>query len=159
MKSLFIILLLLINVKAKCPPLSSEGIQCESLRGCDFTTWETSTFNEIMLLRALSDLVEHPEIVYAQAILETGSFSSNIFKENNNLFGMKTPRVRPTTAIGTHRGHAKYKSWQDSVRDYALWQEYYKSKGYDITKYDIFLKKFNSKPSYINRVKYIVKLK
>lgn len=39
--------------------------------------------------------VKHPEIVYAQAIIETGNFSSNGFKVKNNLFGiMKGSRLR-----------------------------------------------------------------
>lgn len=30
-----------------------------------------------------------PHIVYAQAILESGNFTSQVFKENNNMFGMR----------------------------------------------------------------------
>ena len=33
--------------------------------------------------------IKHPEIVYAQALIETGGFTSTIYKQNNNLFGMK----------------------------------------------------------------------
>lgn len=65
----------------------------------------------------------HPEIVYAQAVLETGNFKSCIFRENNNLFGMKLAKVRPTTAIGYNYGHAAYNNWQESVDDYLLWQQ------------------------------------
>jgi hypothetical protein len=36
---------------------------------------------------------------------------------------MKLARQRDTTAIGENRGHAKYKNWQDSVKDYKLWQD------------------------------------
>ena len=32
--------------------------------------------------------VEHADIVYAQAVLETGNFTSNLCKDNNNLFGL-----------------------------------------------------------------------
>lgn len=139
-----------------------HDIQCAPDKRCDFAVsvpeWYNATFSEIMLKMALYDLVEHPEIAYAQSKLESGNFTSTIFKENNNLFGMKHPQRRETTSIGTHRNHAKYHSWQDSVKDYALWQEYYKSHGYDINDYDIFLKKFNSHHDYINKVKYIVNL-
>ena len=38
--------------------------------------------------------------ITAQAAHETGNFTSKIFKENNNLFGMKKPAVRKTYAIG-----------------------------------------------------------
>jgi len=65
----------------------------------------------------------YPDVAFAQATWETGHFSSPIFKENNNLFGMKLAHQRKTTAIGQNRGHAKYANWQDSVKDYKLWQD------------------------------------
>jgi hypothetical protein len=67
--------------------------------------------------------IVYPDVALAQATLESGHFSSPIFKENNNLFGMKLPQIRKTTAIGKNRGHAKYNNWQDSVMDYKLWQD------------------------------------
>jgi len=67
--------------------------------------------------------VKHPDIALAQAKIESDHFRSPIFKENNNLFGMKLPSSRRTTAIGANRGHAKYKDWVDSVKDYKLWQD------------------------------------
>lgn len=76
--------------------------------------------------------IKHPDIVYAQAILETGEFTSPIFKENNNLFGMKYVKdfksryPRPTTAIGSQFGHAVYNNWRLSVDDYQLWQDMFK---------------------------------
>jgi hypothetical protein len=66
--------------------------------------------------------IKHGDIVLAQIVLETGNLSSPIFKENNNLFGMKEAKTRPTTALGINRNHAYYDSWQHSVIDYALWQ-------------------------------------
>ena len=67
--------------------------------------------------------IKYPDIVMAQAKIESGHFTSAIFKENNNLFGMKLPAQRKTTAIGKNRGHAKYETWQDSVEDYKIWQD------------------------------------
>mgnify|MGYP003653734783 CR=1 FL=1 len=64
--------------------------------------------------------IKYPHIVYAQARLETGNFKSEIFKTNNNLFGMKQARLRPTTAIGTDNNHAYYENWKESVIDYAF---------------------------------------
>ena len=66
--------------------------------------------------------IKHPDIVYAQARLETGNFTSKIFRTNNNLFGFKVAQQRPTVCIGMSSGHASYDSWQMSVIDYALWQ-------------------------------------
>lgn len=62
-------------------------------------------------------------IILAQAKHETGNFASDIFWENNNAFGLKQPRKRPTTCIGTNRGHGVYKSLRDNVTDYVLWMQ------------------------------------
>ena len=78
------------------------------------------------ILAYILDLrIENSYIVYAQARLESGNFTSEIFKENNNLFGMKVAERRPTTAIGVNRGHAVYRTWKESVLDYALMQAAY----------------------------------
>lgn len=69
--------------------------------------------------------IAHPEIVLIQARIESGNFTSNLFLEYNNMFGMKMPYRRPTMAIGkTNSGFAIYGSWKDSVIDYALYQAY-----------------------------------
>lgn len=67
--------------------------------------------------------IAYPDIVMAQAKIETAHFTSKIFRENNNLFGMKLPRQRSTTAIGEQHNHAEYTSWRQSVIDYKLWQD------------------------------------
>jgi uncharacterized FlgJ-related protein len=69
--------------------------------------------------------IEYPEIVWAQAVLESGNFDSDVFHKNNNLFGMRLPERRRTVADGAFHGYAKYGSWQESVEDYKLYQEYY----------------------------------
>lgn len=63
---------------------------------------------------------------YAQAWLETGGFSSAVFLGNCNAFGLKEPRIRPTTAVGTARGHAVFLSLADCVEDYFLRQRYFR---------------------------------
>jgi len=67
--------------------------------------------------------IVYPDIVMAQAKIETGHFTSKVFRENHNLFGMKLPRQRSTTAIGEQYNHAEYTSWRQSVVDYKLWQD------------------------------------
>jgi uncharacterized FlgJ-related protein len=79
--------------------------------------------------------IEHKEIVMQQIALETGMLTSNICRENNNLFGMKQARVRETTALGTKRGHAYYSSYIESIKDYKLWQD----NMYDGGDYYVFL--------------------
>lgn len=49
----------------------------------------------------------HPDIVLAQARLETGNFTSKLCRTKHNLFGIK------------HGGkYASYRRWQDCVADY-----------------------------------------
>ena len=67
--------------------------------------------------------IDHPEVVKQQVMLETGALTSTICHENNNLFGMKEPRIRETTALGTKRGHSYYGTYIDSIKDYKLWQD------------------------------------
>lgn len=67
--------------------------------------------------------IAHKDIVMRQVILETGNLSSAICRENYNLFGMKEPKIRETTALGTKRGHAFYLNYIDSIKDYKLWQK------------------------------------
>lgn len=74
----------------------------------------------INLLR--SSNVKYPHIVLAQAKIESGNFTSTIFKENNNMFGMRLARQRATTAISENKGFAVYYKWQDSFYDYLLYQ-------------------------------------
>jgi len=71
--------------------------------------------------------IEEIEVVIRQAVLESGWFKSDLFVHHNNLFGMKKPQIRPTTAIGRALGHAKFRHWTDSVKDYVLWQNYFKT--------------------------------
>jgi flagellum-specific peptidoglycan hydrolase FlgJ len=61
--------------------------------------------------------------VYAQAYHETGGFTSRIFRENNNLFGMRLPSIRETKATGEQYEHATFKNWWDSIWDYFLRQK------------------------------------
>ena len=54
----------------------------------------------------------------AQSALETGYWSSDVFRHGNNAFGLRRARVRPTPAVGIYAGHAQYLSLTDSVKDY-----------------------------------------
>ena len=100
-----------------------------------------SEFSEKLLVELLSLYnVPYKRYIIKQAILETGNFTSVIFMESHNLLGMKHPRVRPTTSIGTNRGHASYLHWTDSVIDYLLWLEYFKNRGWDTDDYFQFLR-------------------
>ena len=77
-----------------------------------------------LYLEIIENDIKHPDIVLAQAILESGYLSSQIFIENNNLFGMRFPERRPTVALSENRGYSVYDCWTDSVKDYKLFQEF-----------------------------------
>ena len=82
-------------------------------------------FSEKALIALMKELkIKYPEVALSQARLETENFTSDIFKENHNLFGMKMAEKRPTSAIGINRGHAAYSNWKESVVDYALFQSF-----------------------------------
>ena len=88
-----------------------------------------STFSQEALVKYVYSLnVRFPHIVLAQAHLESGKFTSGIFVKNNNLFGMRQARLRPTTNKGSRNGFAKYDHWRDSVMDYILYYAVYMHK-------------------------------
>jgi flagellum-specific peptidoglycan hydrolase FlgJ len=68
--------------------------------------------------------IKFPDIVFAQAVLESGHFQSQLFINQNNLFGMKAPKRRETTAVNKGKqGYALYDTWTSSLYDYQLWQQ------------------------------------
>lgn len=115
------------------------------------------TFSEEKFKEYLVELnIKFPHIVYAQAVLETGHFKSNVFINNQNLFGMKQARIRATTNAGTEMGHAVYKHWRESVVDYALFQCAFLMNISTEDGYYQYLKaNYAESPQYINKVKHI----
>lgn len=88
-----------------------------------FLIQETDVFSKDKMVQMLNDLnVRYPHIVLAQSIVETGEWSSKIFIENHNLFGMKKATRRITTAGSTQNNYAYYNHWRESVYDYAFYQ-------------------------------------
>jgi hypothetical protein len=86
-----------------------------------------------------------PSVVMAQAELESAYLTAGSSAKINNLFGMRYPGQRTTTAIGIYlQGkdtiiygtrselrqylsrptYAVYAHWSDAVLDYKLWQDY-----------------------------------
>jgi hypothetical protein len=81
-----------------------------------FLSVNINEFSEDKLVESIQKLnFRFPHIVLAQAKHESGHFKSNIFKESNNMFGMKEAKVRLNLAKGTQFGHAYYDNWEDSV--------------------------------------------
>jgi len=65
--------------------------------------------------------VRFSQILVAQAAHETSNFTSRIYIENHNLFGMKLAKKRKTLAIGERYGHAIFRNIEDSVLDLIIY--------------------------------------
>lgn len=91
--------------------------------------------------------VKHPHIIHAQAILETGNFTSRLCKENNNLFGLYNSKSKR---------YYKFNHWSESIVAYLAFVQY---KYKDDIDYYKFLEKINyaEDPKYINKLKEIIK--
>ena len=68
---------------------------------------------------------KYPDLILAQAILESGHFKSRVFKENNNAFGMRQPRKRFTLCKGSNLNHGVYDNWKVSVEDRMIYDTLY----------------------------------
>jgi uncharacterized FlgJ-related protein len=116
------------------------------------------TFTKKKLIVLIKELnLKFPEIVLAQTILETGNYSSSIFKENNNLFGMKEAQTRIHLAKGTKKGHAYYNNWKESVYDYSFYQATYMTGKSKRQYYSALSRSYAEDPTYITKLKQIVK--
>ena len=110
----------------------------------------------VIMLRDLN--VRFPHIVVAQARVETGIYKSKVFRENNNLFGMKQATVRVNTAQGTQHNHAYYDTWRESVYDYAFYQTRYLSGAKSEEEYLYVLgQSYAEDPNYIEKLKSEIK--
>lgn len=89
----------------------------------------------------------YPEIVLAQAILETGWFRSSLCRDRNNLFGLTNPRTGKYFEFG---------HWTESVRAYYT-KVQYKYKGGN---YLLWLRKigYAEDPNYVRSVIKVLKM-
>ena len=120
---------------------------------------EYNGFTEKALIQKIKSLnFKFPYIILAQSYQETGRYKSTIFRENNNLFGMKEAVLRTNLAQGTNRGHAIYDTWQDSVIDYALYSATYLSDIKTEGEYFEYLRQnYAEDKSYVTRLKALIK--
>jgi hypothetical protein len=119
---------------------------------------EKDAFSKEKMAIMLNDLnIKFPWIPMAQSMIETGQWKSEVFLENNNLFGMREAKSRITTSIGTNLDHAEYNSWRESVYDYAFYQSRYLGNIKNESEYYQYLNaSYAEDPGYIKKVKYIV---
>lgn len=90
--------------------------------------------------------IHHPDIVYAQALLETGHFTSVGCVRHNNLFGLYNSRTKR---------YYRFNHWSESVIAYKEWiQRRYKPPE-DYYKFLVRIR-YASDPQYIRKLKQIV---
>ena len=90
--------------------------------------------------------LEHKDIVYAQAVLETGHFKSKACLKYNNLFGLYNSK---------EKRYCKFKHWTESIVAYKEWIQ---KKYQPPNNYYVFLEEINyaSDKEYISTLKSIV---
>lgn len=128
------------------------------------TTSFTSISEQITYRNLYNKIIEcnikYPDIVFAQAVLETGHFKSNLFQNANNLFGMKLPKKRETVAVGkTNGGYARFTDWESSVYDYSLWQSHIIDRNGELSRsqyYAMLDKIYSKSKGYSFKVKKII---
>jgi len=87
------------------------------------TNFKDSSINDTILYKMITDLrIPHKKIVFAQAHLESAKYTSELYKSNFNLFGMKFATQRPTVTSNENRGYQDYDNWKESVIDLLIWQ-------------------------------------
>jgi len=140
----------------------SETLLFEAKKMVFYMEVKSKDFSEELLKECIYyEKIQHPDVVLRQAQLETGYYTSELFWVANNVFGMRLPEVRKTTAAGIYDHHARYDHWTDSVKDYKLFQDWYMSIGYDIgnqpNDYLVFLKwiKYATDKKYIAKLIYL----
>lgn len=137
--------------------LTRKNVKLE--RGKNFQLQQLSEKKKMVAKEIIDNEIQHPEVVLAQALLESANFTSYIFKKNNNMFGMRMPNRRKTHAITTYKGYAVYSDWKMSIKDYALYQNAV-LRGMDISRdsyYDFLGRRYAESPEYIAVIKKMVR--
>lgn len=148
------VVVVLVTIARSCEEKRRELLFAEldaPVINTDSLSLADSVYTCIFLLR-----MEHPDIVMAQCIEESGGFTSLLFKEGNNCTGMRVPAQRPTLATGVLYGHACFTSWRECLADYAIWQSTY-ARGLTREAYLAYLDRvYAEKKGYSERLKKII---
>lgn len=107
--------------------------------------FEEKEANVVTMLTACEYFgIKYPHIVTAQAILESGNFKSEVFREYNNPFGLYN---------SNKKDYFKFKHWTDAILAYQTMIEY-KYKGGDYYQF-LDVMDYAEDPDYIRKVKAI----
>lgn len=84
--------------------------------------YPTKEINDSILYAYLEEInAWYPDILLAQAKVESGSYTSTVFKKANNLYGMKQVYSRFHCQTGSYNSYGGYDSWKLSVLDRVLY--------------------------------------
>jgi len=123
-------------------------LESHFLTETDFTEYNLRVYCELIGIK-------HIDIVLKQSKAETGHYKSGVFKKFNNLFGMKVPTQRKTTAKrNINTTYAVYSHWSESVQDYLILQRQIMERFQDKDYYETLVKS-----GYCENEKYVKLLK
>ena len=90
--------------------------------------------------------IDYPEIVYAQAQLESGRFTSKVYKDNNNFLGLYNSKTK---------SYYHFNHWTHCLKGY---KDFVQSKWDGNGDYYEFLLKlpYATDPNYLSKIKRIV---
>ena len=132
MTAFFITFGLYLNREDKVKLLTDKIQQEEQMLSLEYSIgyWfinQPEEINDSILYLFLRDNnAWYPEILLKQAKIESGNYTSNVYINTNNLYGMKKVGKRQTTQLNnTYNGYGCYTNWCESVLDRMLWDVFY----------------------------------
>jgi uncharacterized FlgJ-related protein len=85
-----------------------------------------NSFSRENLIKEIQRLpFKYRDVILAQCILESGNFKSPVFKQCNNLLGLREAKQRLTLATGTHLNHATFTTWKECLLDRLIFEAKY----------------------------------
>ena len=93
--------------------------------------------------------IKYPDVVLAQAMLESGHFTDKKAIERNNYLGMMHSNRGYSKSM--YKKQAKYNSWKESLHDYKEWQYKYCWNIKSSEEYLVYLQKYYAEDDYYRR--------
>lgn len=96
----------------------------------------------------------YPDILLKQAKIESANYTSSLFKNSNNIYGMKRVSRRQTTQSHQYNGYGTYQNWCLCVLDRLLWDRFtFNNVKPTREEYLKAMTIYAEDPNYINKIK------
>ena len=158
--SFFILLGIYLNKADKINILTEKIQQEEQMLSLEYSIgyWfinQPEEVNDSILYVFLKDNnAWYPDILLKQAKIESGNYTSDVYKNSCNLYGMRKVGKRQTTQRGIYKGYGVYDNWCLSVLDRMLWDVFrFKNQKPNETEYLKALEQYAEDTNYINKLK------